>query len=159
MAANGGKRTPSQRAIHFIRMLFKRLDTEGTGKLDPNVIRSSLFFTDPWTETFDFPDCLLSPDDFVSEKMFIDMWTLHCIVDSDSYLSALYHLGFNYHHAGQSPFSSHESSILEIVLKGHVEKVWQKLTGVERVPRIGIKSLDDGNHIIVTLHFITLLAS
>lgn len=148
--AEESKRMPSQRAIHFIRMLFKKLDTQNGGKLNPNTIQNNLFSTDPWTEPFDFPACLLSSDNFITEKTFIDMWTLHCILDPNSYLNTLNYLGFTYHHTGQSPFSSHESNVLEIVLKGHVDRVWEKLTDVGRIPKVGIKCFDNGNYIIVS---------
>lgn len=147
--AKTSKRVPSQRAVHFIRMLFKKLDTRNKGKLTPDAIQSDAFLADPWTDPFDFPTCLLSPDNFITEKTFIDMWTLHCIVDPNSYLNALNYLGFNYHHTGQSAFSTHESNVLEIVLKGHVDRVWEKLTGVEGMPRTGIKSFENGSYIIV----------
>ena len=81
------------------------------------------------------------------------MWTLHCILDPNSYSNALNYLGFAYHHVGQSPFSSHESKVLEVVLKGHVERVWNKLTGMERMTRMGIKRLEDGSHLIVSNSF------
>ena len=58
-----GKRVPSQRAVHFIQILFKRLDTHTQRNTSmPVPLGGCLFFTDPWTEAFEFPACLFIPN-------------------------------------------------------------------------------------------------